>query len=265
MHTLFAITRAPLLAALALVPLVATTAACDAKFIDGNGIEATDDREVVTFSGIEVHSGLDVTLVSGAERAVHLSGDENLLPLVRTEVIDDVLVVEPIKERLYLLPELELLIEVTTPHLASAVASAGSGVKGSVFCEGDDAVLRLKGTGGAHFELEGVDVGATFLELSGGSRATLVGDTTVANLNLSGGALAELWDLDVLIAEVELSGGSQANMAISLEVSGALSGGSELDIIGEPTVEVETSGGSDIDTRERAPEEETFEEAPEDA
>lgn len=257
-----------LLAVVALLPAVGATTGCNARFEEGSGVEASEDRDTGSFSAIEAHSGLDITLVSGAEHALHLSGDDNLLPLIRTEVIEDVLIVEPAEEGLFLMPQLDLVVEVTTPHLSSAIASGGSSVKGSVDCEGDEALLRLKGTGGARFELDGVDVGAVFVELSGGSRATLLGEASVATLDLSGGSTAELWDLPVLVAEVELSGGSQANMAISLEVSGSLSGGSELDIIGDPTVEVETSGGSDVDTRELAPaeedyEEETYEEAPE--
>lgn len=223
------------------------SAACGGFQIEeGSGVSATSVRGVSPFTSIQVSSGMNVDLVAGDYAAIVVTADDNFLELIRTEVVDDVLIIEPAEDGLLLSPQTPMTIEVTTPHLAGVQASGGSEVHGTVACGGDQSTLRLSASGGSQFELSDVDVAALSLEMSGGSQATLSGQATIADIKLSGGSVADLGALDVTAADADMSGGSQASMSVSQHVSGSLSGGAQLDLIGSPIIDVSTSGGSQV-------------------
>lgn len=56
--------------------------------IAGSGVTKVETREVAAFHGVDVSSAFEATIAIGTNQSVTLSVDDNLLPLVETEVKD---------------------------------------------------------------------------------------------------------------------------------------------------------------------------------
>ena len=60
--------------------------------IVGSGVAKREARDVGPFSGVDVSATLEASVTIGAETSVTIEGDDNLVPLIKTEVRDGRLV-----------------------------------------------------------------------------------------------------------------------------------------------------------------------------
>jgi hypothetical protein len=60
-------------------------------FIEGSGVRTTQERSVPEFKGILFDGIYEVTIQCGKKQIVQLTGDDNIMPFITTEVFDGVL------------------------------------------------------------------------------------------------------------------------------------------------------------------------------
>lgn len=187
----------------------------------GSGSVVAESREVDDdFDRVEVAGGVVLEVTVGAEASVELEAQENLLPILRTEVTGGVLRVRNTENYAATEP---VRLTVTAPRLTGVVLSGGS-----------------VGT------VNGLSSDAFDVELTGAAELTASGTTRELALVASGGSSARLVDLATETATVELSGGCDAALTVSQRVVGEASGGSTLRVEGGAAVDVEASGGSEV-------------------
>jgi hypothetical protein len=122
----------PRLAARSIVALgFAASTACigldfDGPAIDGSGRIASETRTVQEFDRITIGGAFDVEVTVGPAVSVTLTGDDNLLPLVGTEVRGATLHVEPERD---LDPTDDIHVRITTPRLRGLSTSGSSEVR----------------------------------------------------------------------------------------------------------------------------------------
>src|SRR3546814_21172017 len=61
-------------------------ASCDLDCIRGNGRETTENRTLDEFSGIDVGGAYKLQLTCNEQQSLVIRAEENLLPLIKTEV-----------------------------------------------------------------------------------------------------------------------------------------------------------------------------------
>jgi hypothetical protein len=175
---------------------------CD-PYVQGNGVFREQSRNVGEFHGVSVVDGLVATVHAGAvARSVVVSGDENVLQYVETQVgADGVLAVGMTNHVPYdSVNPVRVAIQAPAVDLVRALAGAaviGSDLGGeSLTAEASDGGdVRIAGPGGALL------------------RATLHGGER-------GGGHLDAREYAVQDAVVDLSGGARAE----LDVSGAITG-----------------------------------------
>ena len=228
--------RAPRRASIVLVAVAASTgvlavtvAACgvlpplssQAGAVQGEGDAATADRTTTAFTRISVGAGMHVTVRTGAETSVTLTAQENLLPLITTDVQGDQLVVEIPAPGISSTEPISLTVHV--PELASITLS--SGANGTVE----------------------VVAGALAVDVSAGATITAIGELDSLKLTASSGASAQLGEIRAGSAAVNLTGGSSAELHVTGAVTGTADGGSTLVLTEKPaSVDVTTSGGASV-------------------
>lgn len=194
--------------------------------VTGSGTMAEETRATGSFTRVSTHSGIELALTIGPATSVKLSGDDNLLPLVLTEVSGGELSIE-FDDMQGFSSEIGLRAEVSAPEIVGVGASGGS-------------TLRA----------DGIDADAFSVEVSGGSPVSLHGSCGALDLSASGGSTIDGFGLACKKAALDLSGGSKAELSVSDEVSADLSGGSEVTIAGSPKItHQELSGGSTLKTQ----------------
>ncbi len=99
-----------------LVVLVAVTlCGCerDRNKIVGSGISKTEHRQVGLFDEFEFHGAGRVELAIGQLQPLEITADDNILPLLRTEVVGTRLVVRPVEP---IRPKVPIVLRVAVPE-----------------------------------------------------------------------------------------------------------------------------------------------------
>ena len=199
-----------------LLVLMGVLAGC----VQGQGPVTSETREVGAFSRIEATAGIRIVVHIGPSEAVEVSAQENLLPVIATDLRGDTLSIEASEDFTTLEP---VTITVVVPALDGITLSGGS-----------QAVI------------DGLDAESLELRIRGGAQVTAAGSVDNVGLDAGGGAMASLEDLSARVVTVSMDGGATATLTASGEVSGTAAGGSRLTVLGDAVVSVEESGGSEV-------------------
>jgi hypothetical protein len=185
----------------------------------GSGVVATESRAVTPFRNVIVTGPLQVWLYPGAAGTIEITAEDNVLPLVRTEVRGD---------RLHL-----SLVDgsLTTTH-AIRVRVASTELR------------ELEGSGAAQIEVDGLAVEWLETRLSGASSLVVSGRADQHELHLSDASRCRAPHLQSRLVDVDLSGASNGLVAVSESLSVRASGASTLEYIGDPVLTLDVSGTS---------------------
>jgi hypothetical protein len=212
--------------------------------IQGSGVPAEETRTVPEFTALDVGSTIEATVQPGSGYSLKLRGDDNLLPLVVSEVRDARLTVR-LKNNTSIHTKLGLKVTVTAPKITSARASGDSSI--TTTAAGAER-FEARASGVSRIIIEGLAAQDLELEGSGASQVSASGTTRALKVNLSGASQVHAGKLAATTAEVDLSGASSGTIRATESVQGDLSGASSLHILGMPAREtVALSGASHVD------------------
>lgn len=249
--------------------LVVAAAGCDMPStgglgqVTGSGTPVTQTYDLTGFTKVAADSGFTVTVTQGAEYAVSVTVDDNLVEEhLKVELEGDTLRIG--LASLWAYSDVTLEATVTMPGLRGLEASGASTVSAAGFASGDS--LELEASGASRLVLTGVGAGDTSMDLSGASRIEgelgaqeLAGDVSGAGalelqgsaqklqLDASGGSRFALAGLTVVDADLSVSGGSNGEVTVTGTLDADVSGGSRLEYSGSPQLgSIDASGGSTV-------------------
>jgi hypothetical protein len=188
--------------------LIVVVCAAGCGGLVGNGVAGSESRDLTGFTSVEMTGDFHATLKNGPWGHLVLTGDQNLLPFIDTDVSGGTLVVgthRGIDERL------PIEVYLTLPSLASVRASGDSTI---------DA------------ELATIDRFA--IDASGTSIVRVSGHVDATTLTASGDSQILTQTLDAADVSVDASGTAQLEVAARTSVTGTLSGVSRLRVWGQP-------------------------------
>lgn len=232
--------------------------------VDGDGVSASEEREIPAFDAVagSLPLGVTVEVSATSEPYVRVECDENLLPHIRTYVREGTLHITT-EPTVSIAPRTACTAHVRTSRLV-AVAASGSGelvargeldALGEIDSSGSGGVtvedpvssdalsIELSGSGPvlvARYEGERIDAavsGSGSAEVHGGSASELHVDSSG-----SGGLLAPALEVDH--ANVASSGSGRIELRVSESIRATLSGSGDVVITGDPSVREETESGS---------------------
>src|SRR5206468_757861 len=96
--------------------------------IAGSGNVTSESRDVTGFESVDVSGVFQVEIVAGKEYSVEVQADDNLLPLVKTDVSGGVLRIKLDKK---VSTKNELIVRVTAPDIKKIEASGAAKVSAS--------------------------------------------------------------------------------------------------------------------------------------
>ena len=189
--------------------------------INGSRILRTESRTVPAFAAIVIEGSGNVTLSQENTQSLSVETDDNLLPLVKTEVRAGVLYlgfkegVKPVR-----VSQLEFLISV--PQLSAVKISGSGNLHATTLIRSDALILEISGSGGIYSEL---DVGRLEVTINGSGGITAEGKTDQLSVTISGSGSMQGRDLVSGAAEVTVNGSGEAvinaRRTISIIVSGS--------------------------------------------
>ncbi len=211
--------------------------------VRGSGVFLAESRSVPGFSGIAVSGGVEL-MVRRGDASLRIEGDDNIVPLYKTEVVNDVLRIEQ-KPNVSLSHSQKLKVYVTTPALKQLTASGGVTVTlDSVLAGTFSAEL----SGGVELAAQAVSLETLTLDASGGTEIAMSGQAKTATFTVSGGGEIKAAALQVGSMTIDATGGATLDVTATESITGHTSGGGSVTIHGNPPKSrLQTSGGSSVD------------------
>ncbi|MFM9904493.1 MAG: head GIN domain-containing protein [Pyrinomonadaceae bacterium] len=192
--------------------------------VHGSGNVITEKREVSGFKGVNVGGVYQVEIVAQKEFRVEIEGDDNLLPLITTEVEGGILKIEAAHK---ISPKSRILIRISAPDIDN-----------------------LEVSGAANVVLNNIKNSALNIGSSGASKVSVAGETVKLTIDVSGATKIDAEDLKAQNASVDASGASSVSVDVADRLDIDASGASRISYAGTPTsVQKKISGASSVSPR----------------
>lgn len=217
---------------LALAFLLAITSSCTfaGDGIKGNGNVVKQERDISSFSGLDVGGAFKVFLTQGEKESLVVEADENLLDIIETEVRGNTLKISTSKD---INNSKALNIYLTFKDLSEMDISGACQVSGEnkfklgnldVDCSGaSDVTMKLAAEG-------------LTLDCSGASQMDLYGSAESIEMDISGASHLDASDLEAKTCKAEVSGASHGKVFVTGELSAEVSGAGSLKYKGDAVI-----------------------------
>ena len=203
------------------ITLLFTLAGCEfmpsRDKVGGSGRAKNETREVAPFTAIEVRCAGTVNVTAQGKPGLEISGDDNIVPLIKTEVRNNTLYITADKDYD---PKNKVQINISTPDLAKFVFAGA----------GEAALSKIKND-----RLEIVASGAGELKASG--------ETKEADITLSGAGRVDARDLLAEKAKATSTGVGEMDVYASQQLDASTSGVGEINYYGNPKSVNKHAGG----------------------
>lgn len=192
------------------------------KGVAGSGVRKTEKRIVADFKGIDVGGAYEIEVVAQKqEQGIELEGDDNILPLVKTEVKNGTLHVwsdEPFNVK-------------NAVRLKIAAAD----------------VQAMNISGACKVNVQNIKTDRFELNVSGASDVIMQGETTSLKIDSNGASKVDSEKLTTRAANVTTNGAGTTRVYVSEEMTANASGASTIIYSGDPkVVNKKDSGASKI-------------------
>lgn len=188
----------------------------DRPGIPGSGTPATEQRGVKAFRGIELHHFGKVVIDAGAAKPLEITADDNLLPLIRTDVRQGKLIVRCEKR---VKPKTEMTIHVGSP---------------------DIDLVELGAAG--MIDVQNIARPQLSVKLEGAGDVKLAGRTEKLDVELSGAGNVLADDLVADNVRIKLTGAGQANVHAVDRLDAHIPGVGTVNYKGDPKVTKRVTG-----------------------
>lgn len=211
-----------------------------APTLDGSGVVATERRQVAPFEAVSVEGDFEVLVRVAPETSLTLTGDDNLLPLVRTEVREGTLHIGATRG---VSSRRGIRVSLTTPSLQAVAVSGSSRVDARRFRA---EAFRASVSGSGNLSAEG-ETRTLEIALSGSGNARVTGSAERVAAALSGSGDLDLLRLSARTADVQVSGSGTAALLASDELNASVSGSGDVFYGGAPRVTSHISGSGTVE------------------
>lgn len=187
--------------------------------VEGSGTAAETRRNVGDFRAIRVDGAINVRFSAGP-KSVILNGDDNLLPLVTTEVTSKTLVLTTKEE---VDPEFDLVATISAASLEA-----------------------FHGNGAGNATLEGLDSEQFSVTLDGAGDVELAGESKALRIEINGAGDVAAKGLQAGDVRVEINGAGNAEVYSQRELAVEINGAGRVSYSGKPakvTQEINGVGG----------------------
>lgn len=213
------------------------------KRIQGNGHSASQERNVGSFNSVNVSGAVDVVISQGAEHAVRIDGDDNLLEYMEIKTGGNTLYIDT-KRGYNLKPVKQIRVFVTSPEFKKLDASGACNIKSeNQIVSSNNIKIDLSGASDIDMDVVAPSIDA---EMSGAGSVKLKGKTKSLDVSGSGSSDIKCKELMAENVKVRISGAGDAEVFASMKLDVRVSGAGSVKYLGNPTVSKNISGAGSV-------------------
>jgi hypothetical protein len=247
-----------------LIVLALVSLACQVAIpnvVTGSGTLDTETREVSNFDAISLENMGDVYITIGDSEGLTVEAEDNLLPLLTSEVENGTLKLDVVRGR-NIDPTKPITYNLTVKELSS-ITLAGSGNINSVPLRADRMTVMLAGSG--NIQLEGVTTTDFSVNIAGSGNFRLdeiisehidasingsgdiqiAGESTSQALDINGSGNYLAGDLQSERIDIKINGSGDVTVWVMEHMNASVNGSGNISYYGRPTIN-HTDNGSGI-------------------
>ncbi|MGE5223568.1 MAG: GIN domain-containing protein [Omnitrophica WOR_2 bacterium] len=200
--------------------------------VTGSGSVITENRPVSGFDRVEMSIPGNLDIQQGAAESLVVSGDDNILPLLQTNVSGGKLSIR-YRSGAIVRTSKPLQITLTVKNLSEFVNSSSGTVKIGPISTGDFH-LRLSSSG--DIDIENIQADQIKAELTSSGNITLRGSANQLDLQVTSSGAFQAGDLQVQRATVRLSSSGDVTVWVVEDLSVNISSSGNVSYYGKPSV-----------------------------
>jgi len=222
-------------------------AACSALpgQVTGSGKVTSEDRQVSNFNQVTVSGIGDLIITQGQDETLKIEAEDNLIPLIKTEVTNGTLTIE-FEDR-----GRPVSIRNTKPikfYLGvkdlQGVTLSGTGNVSADALKTSDLKLTLSGTG--NFRFGGLEAQNLAVLTSGSGNFDLAGKAGSQDVTISGSGEYHAGNLETNTAKLVISGSGKSTLWAAQTLDLRVSGSGDVEYYGQPKLTQNISGSGNI-------------------
>ena len=180
------------------------------KGVQGSGVRKTEKRDLAAFKSIETNGAFEIQVTCQQPASFEIEGDDNILPLIKTEVRDGVL------------------------HIHNETSYNSNRL---IMMRIDLADLnRFATEGAADVSITNVKNDKLSVNSSGAAKIKAEGQTKLVEINVPGAAKVDASNLRAERATVTVNGAAQVDVYASQQLDATVSGVGQVTYDGNPSV-----------------------------
>lgn len=211
---------------LLLIALISFVSGCHRLHdeVPGSGKLQMQKREVGPFNSISTEGAFDLEIVCQKPQSVEIEGDDNILPLITTEVSNNVLHIRSLRSYSVSQP---ITLKISLPDLEGISAS-----------------------GAGNIDVSGIKNDKFVIDASGAPTIRAAGETRVLNINASGAGKIDTHKLHAARVVVESNGVSKVQVYAAEQLDVTVNGPSHVIYEGNAVVNKTVNGPGSVEKKE---------------
>lgn len=210
-----------------LLALIFLFAGCHYQIHDeirGSGVRMKQKRDVASFTSIATEGAFDIDVVCQKQPSVEVEADDNLMPLVTTEVSNNVLHIR--SNRSYSVND-PIKVTIAVPNL-EGISTSGAGK------------LEIAGLQNEKFEIDA----------NGATTIKVAGETKLLDIDTNGAGKIDAHKLRATRGVVEAKGVARVEVNVTEQLEVTVSGPSQVTYQGDPVVNKTVNGPGSVKKKE---------------
>ena len=238
-----------ILSAFLAITVIALTITGCIVVINGNSVQGSGNviaqtREVAKFSHVRLKGSGRVFLTPGQTQSLEIKTDDNIMPLIETEVSGNKLTISHGNNRLR--PTF-FEVYITVQKLEGVGISGSGDIVGTDRFVTDSLYVEISGSGDMDLEVE-----TDLLEnkISGSGSLQLAGKAEEYTIAVSGSGKIDAFDVVAKYVSVKVSGSGDCRISASESLDARISGSGNVYYKGRPRINTNISGSGSLKSRD---------------
>jgi hypothetical protein len=232
-----------LVAAIASGCIVVDLNGCGKETVKGSGEVVSEERQLSEFKTIKLKGVGRVVLTQGPNHLITIQTDDNIMPLIETEIQNDQLV---ISQGNYNLRPTTLNFNITVAQLKGIAISGAGDVIGKSRFMSDEFAAKISGSGDMALEL---DVTELETDITGSGSMNLSGQTDRHEAKISGSGKINAFDMQTKNVFLKVSGSGNCKINATETLYTRISGSGDVIYKGHPRITSKISGSGSLESR----------------
>jgi hypothetical protein len=212
--------------------------------VQGSGNVITRAREVSEFSHVRLKGSGKVFLTPGQPQSLEIKTDDNIMPLIETDVSGNKLTISHGNNRLR--PTF-FEVYITVQNLEGIGISGSGDIVGNGRFVTDSLYVEISGSGNMDLEVE---TDRLENKISGSGSLRLSGKADEYIVSVSGSGKINAFDVDARHVSVKVSGSGDCRISASESLDARISGSGNVYYRGRPRINTNISGSGSLKSRD---------------